>query len=98
MSDRAQRPTDALLHEVARVRRAVFDQRQQLSERPITGLLVVQRQTGQQRERRALDEFFFRPAPFLDLLPRMRSLVEQLEAERVANAPVVEVATPSIHL
>ena len=65
----------------------------------VGGVLVVQRQRGQQRERGALDELA-RPfaAHWSTLRPGVRRAIEQVEGQRVADRPVVEVARPAIHL
>jgi len=58
----------------------------------------MHRERPQQRKARALDELAFLFAPLRDFAPRVRSAVEQVEAQRVADAPVVEVSNPLVHL
>src|SRR4029453_18449616 len=58
----------------------------------------MQRETRDQRERRALDELLAPLAPLVHLAPSVGRLVEQDEADRVANTPVVEAPGPAIHL
>ena len=59
---------------------------------------VVHRQSGQQRERRAFLEFATLAGPRIDPPPRVRTTVEQVQAQRVADRPVVELPAPAVHL
>ena len=93
-----QRPAHTLLDEVALVVGRRLDQAQACVELRVGGCLscrpgwrAAQRPRAS-RTRRAL------PLHCLHLGPRMRRPVEQLEADGVADAPVVEVAAPAIHL
>ena len=52
----------------------------------------------EERKRRALDELVTLVAPLRDFGPGVRRAVEQAEAQGVADAPVVEVAAPAVHL
>ena len=69
-----------------------------LEKQLVAGALVVERHAGEERKGRALDELVAVRAPLGDLHPGVRRPVEQAEAHGVADAPVVEVAAPSIHL
>ena len=55
-------------------------------------------ETPEQRKGRALFELAALAAPLRDLRPGVRGAVEQVEANRVADAPVVEVPAPAVHL
>ena len=76
----------------------LFDERQPFEKRRVAARLVVTGQAREQRERGALAELVALASPGRDAPPRMRRLVEQLEADGVDDAPVVEVAAPAIHL
>src|SRR5512147_692328 len=58
----------------------------------------MQRQRSEQSKGRSLHEFVFASCPLPHFLERVWSAVKQLETDGVANGPVVEVATPTIHL
>ena len=96
-ADRTQRPVDALLHEVALVRCGGFNQRKSLQ---VVGRFAatVQRHAGQQREGGAPPELVLQLGPRIDLGEGVRDLIEQLEANRVGDGPVVEIGAPAIHL
>ena len=64
----------------------------------VAALLVVQREAGEQGEGGAPDELGRVVGPAVDHREGVRRLVEQLEAERVADRPIVEVAGPAVHL
>src|SRR5687767_11723316 len=58
----------------------------------------MQSKRGKQSESSALDELFLPVGPLFDLVIRIWCAVEKMKADRVANAPAVEVAAPTIHL
>src|SRR5262245_49150498 len=89
-SDQAQGPADALLDEVPLVVRGAFDQCQALHEWLVACAFVVKREAGEQCERGALDELVALVVPLRDLLPGERCTVEEVKADGVADAPVVE--------
>ena len=62
-ADRAQRPAHALLDEVPLVGGGALDEGQAAEERLSSGALVVERQAGEQRKGRALDELVAAVAP-----------------------------------
>jgi hypothetical protein len=97
-ADTAQRPADALLDEVARIRGGGLDRRQAIQERGVGGVAIVQRQRGQQRESGPLDELGILRRPLVDFRPGVRRAIEQLERQVVADRPVVEIARPPVHL
>ena len=55
-------------------------------------------ETPKQCECGALDELVLAAAPLRDFGPGVRRAVEQIETHRVADAPVVEVLAPTVHL
>jgi len=58
----------------------------------------MHREGPQLRKACAFDELAFLFAPLRDFAPRVRPAVEQVEARRVADALVVEVSNPRVHL
>ena len=87
VAHRAQRPAHALLHEVPFVAGRPLDERQAVEKRLVVGLLVVECQARQQRERRALHELLAPAAPLPHLAPGVRRPIEQVEAERCRRSP-----------
>src|SRR5262249_43487013 len=53
---------------------------------------------SEQRERRSFDELLVPFGPSCNLLPGVQRFVEQMEADRIADAPVIEITAPAIHL
>src|SRR5512146_224181 len=96
--DGAQGPAHGLLHEVALVPRALFDEGQEGQKTLVGSRLVVQRQARHQREGGALDEEPGGGRPLAGLLPGERGSVEEVETDRVAVGPVLETRGPRIHL
>jgi hypothetical protein len=58
----------------------------------------MHREGPQLRKACAFDELAFLFAPLRNFAPRVRPAVEQVEARRVADALVVEVSNPRVHL
>jgi hypothetical protein len=98
MSDSAQSPAHAFLDEVPLVAGGPLDELQAPEQRIVPRALLVEGHGGQQREGRAHDELLFAPRPLRDLAKGVGSAVEEVEADGVADGPVVEAAAPTVHL
>jgi len=60
--------------------------------------LVMTAQAPQERKRRPFAELFPSARPRLNLTPRVRRLIEQVEAYSAADGPVAEFTAPAVHL
>ena len=98
LADRAEGHVRGFLDEMALVTGFAFDQGKPPLELFIARPFVVHGETPQQREGRALLKLVAPGAPLGDLGPRVRGAIEKVEAHRIAECPVIEVFTPSIHL
>src|SRR5688500_6298861 len=58
----------------------------------------MQGERGKQSEGASLDELFRTFGPLFHLVIGVRCAIEKMKADSVANGPIVEVATPAIHL
>ena len=97
-ADGAQGPVDALLHEIAVIGRRGLYQRQTFQERLIGPRSDMPRHAGQEGEGRALAELLVQPGPLSDHVEGVGRTVPQLEANGVADGPVVKVGPPAVHL
>ena len=77
---------------------APLDEREAGAEPALRRRLVVQGQRRQQREAGPLLELGAPARPSAHHRPGVRRSIEQIEAQRVADRPVVEVAAPRVHL
>ena len=94
----AQRPADALLHEVPIVGGASLDDREELQESGLGRRLVVSGQARHHHEPGAPLKLALLPGPRRHHFPRQRRSIEQCETGGVGGAPVIEVAAPGVHL
>src|SRR6266850_3001494 len=94
----AQGPTDAFLNEITFILCGFFDHGKTFEETRIAGILFVQGETSEQRESSPPDEFFATSGPLLDLIEGVRRTIEKKKAHCIADAPIIEILAPAIHL
>ncbi len=69
-----------------------------MEEGLVSGFLVVETEAGEQGESGSLGEFIAAAGPLLHFAEGLGSAIEENETDGVTDAPVIEVATPLVHL
>jgi hypothetical protein len=95
-ANQAQGPAHTLLDEVAVVGGGALDERQAAEEGLVIRALVVEGQAREQGEGGALAELIIAAGALRNFGEGVRGAVEQVKADRIAEAPVVEVAAPAV--
>jgi hypothetical protein len=94
----AQRPAHSLLDQVPFVGRCGPDERQKGEEPGVRGFPIVPGQAGDQREGGPLHELLLPLGPLRRFTGSEGCLVEQVQADLIADVPGVQSAHPGLHL
>jgi hypothetical protein len=97
LADIAQRPVHGFTDKVAIVESVLLDQRQCVEKQLVAGRLVMHRNCGECGKRRTPHKFAVFRRPVADLLPGVRSAIEQIAATGIADVPGGELASPPVH-
>jgi hypothetical protein len=98
LADLPQRPVYCFTNEIAVVPSFTADDGKQLQISAVVGLFVMYGQISHQGKSSALLELGRPCAPLQGLLPRQRSMCEEMTAGPITHIPIIEVANPPLHL